>query len=57
MTVKPTEYAIPFNRSSTAGKELQYIAETLSLGQIAGDQIFTKRCEEMLQRFTGARRP
>lgn len=56
MTVRPTEYAIPFNRSSTAGKELQYIAETLSLGQIAGDQVFTRRCEEMLQRFTGAGR-
>jgi len=35
---------------------LQYIAETLSLGQIAGDQVFTRRCEEMLQRFTGAGR-
>jgi len=54
--VTVTRYDIPFNRSSTLGKELQYIAETLSLGQIAGDQAFTKRCESLLSRVTGVRR-
>jgi dTDP-4-amino-4,6-dideoxygalactose transaminase len=52
----PSDYSIPFNRSSTAGKELQYIAETLSRGQIAGDQMFTKRCEGLLEGFTGTAR-
>ena len=38
------------------GKELQYIAETLQVGQIAGDQTFTRRCEAILEEVTGARR-
>ncbi|MFT3882723.1 MAG: dTDP-4-amino-4,6-dideoxygalactose transaminase [Gemmatales bacterium] len=44
---------IPFNRSSTIGKEFQYIAETLLVGQIAGDQTFTKRCHQMLESGLG----
>lgn len=44
---------IPFNRSSTIGKEFQYIAETLLVGQIAGDQTFTKRCHQMLEAGLG----
>lgn len=47
---------IPFNRSSTVGKELQYIAESLLIGQIAGDQAFTKRCQTVLEQVTGVRR-
>jgi dTDP-4-amino-4,6-dideoxygalactose transaminase len=47
---------IPFNRSSTAGKELQYIAEALLVGQIAGDQTFTRRCQALLERLTGSHR-
>lgn len=47
---------IPFNRSSTLGKELQYIAEALLIGQIAGDQAFTRRCQALLESLTGARR-
>jgi dTDP-4-amino-4,6-dideoxygalactose transaminase len=47
---------IPFNRSCTVGKELQYIAESLLIGQIAGDQTFTKRCQALLEAVTGARR-
>jgi len=52
----PPPIRIPFNRSSTMGKELQYIAETLQVGQIAGDQAFTRRCEAILEEITGARR-
>jgi dTDP-4-amino-4,6-dideoxygalactose transaminase len=48
--------AIPFNRSSTVGKELQYIAETLTIGQIAGDQTFTRRCQNFLKETVGVRR-
>jgi len=54
--VNVEDYAIPFNRSSTLGKELQYIAETLSRGQIAGDQTFTRRCQALLERLVGVRR-
>src|SRR5262245_41811713 len=48
--------SIPFNRSSTVGKELQYIAESLLIGQIAGDQTFTKKCQSLLEAVTGTRR-
>ena len=47
---------VPFNRSSTVGKELLYIAETLLIGQIAGDQTFTKRCQAILETLTGTNR-
>ena len=48
--------AIPFNRSTTIGKELQYIAESLLGGQIAGDQAFTRRCQAQLEAITGTRK-
>ena len=48
--------AIPFNRSTTIGKELQYIAESLLGGQIAGDQAFTRRCQSQLEAITGTRK-
>jgi dTDP-4-amino-4,6-dideoxygalactose transaminase len=47
---------IPFTRSSTLGKELQYIAEALLIGQIAGDQTFTRKCQGLLETLMGARR-
>jgi len=45
-----TEYSIPFNRSSLVGRELDYVSEALRIGQIAGDQSFTKRCERLLEK-------
>jgi len=47
---------IPFNRSSLVGKELTYIAEALLIGQIAGDQTFTRRCQALLETSVGANR-
>jgi len=46
-------YRIPFNRSSLMGRELQYIAEAMLVGQIAGDQAFTKKCHALLERELG----
>lgn len=40
---------IPFNRSSLLGKELEYITQALSIGQIAGDQTFSKKCQLLLE--------
>jgi dTDP-4-amino-4,6-dideoxygalactose transaminase len=40
---------IPFNRSSVVGKELSYIAEAMLAGQIAGDQLFGRRCQKLLE--------
>jgi dTDP-4-amino-4,6-dideoxygalactose transaminase len=45
---------IPFNRPSLAGKELDYIREAVSLGQLAGDGAFTKRCQDWFADFIGA---
>lgn len=47
------EQLIPFNRSSTIGKEFQYIAEALLVGQIAGDQTFTKKCHQLFESRLG----
>ena len=56
VALPPSVNAIPFNRSSTQGKELQYIAESLLGGQIAGDQAFTRRCQGLIEQVTGARK-
>ena len=40
---------IPFNRSSLEGRELEYIFQTISIGQIAGDQTFSKKCQQLLE--------
>jgi dTDP-4-amino-4,6-dideoxygalactose transaminase len=49
----PTAPRIPFNRSSLMGREMQYIAEAMLIGQIAGDQTFTRRCHALLERTLG----
>jgi dTDP-4-amino-4,6-dideoxygalactose transaminase len=46
---------IPFNRSSLQGVELDYIAETLRIGQVAGDQKFSRKCQDLLKSVTGCR--
>jgi dTDP-4-amino-4,6-dideoxygalactose transaminase len=45
--------AIPFNRSSLQGRELEYIFQTISAGQIAGDQTFSKKCHALLEDVLG----
>ncbi len=47
---------LPFNRSSLVGQELDYIKLTLEAGQIAGDQIFSKKCHRLLEHVLGAKR-
>lgn len=51
-----TPYRIPFNRSTIVGRELEYIAQAMRIGQIAGDQAFTRRCHELLERTLGVPR-
>lgn len=48
--------AIPFNRSSLEGRELEYIFQTITIGQIAGDQTFSKKCHKMLQETLGVKK-
>jgi hypothetical protein len=35
---------ITFNRSSLLGGELEYIFETMTVGQIAWDRTYSKKC-------------
>lgn len=46
---------IPFNRSSLQGRELDYVHETIDVGQVAGDQMFSRRCQEFLKSVLGVR--
>lgn len=48
-----TEPAIPFNHSSLVGRELDYIAQAIASGQIAGDQTFSRKCQDLLERILG----
>lgn len=50
---KADTYAISFNRSSLVGKELEYITHAMAIGQIAGDQTYSKKCQELLERELG----
>ena len=46
------ETRIPFNRPTIAGRELLYIAQTISFENIAGDGYFTSACSAKIeQRF------
>ena len=47
---------IPFNRPHMTGKELWYVAQAHARGHLAGDGMFTKRCQEWLERQTGCRK-
>ena len=47
---------IPFNRSSLEGRELEYIFQTITIGQIAGDQTFSRKCHQMLEETLDVKR-
>lgn len=51
-----TEQRIPFNRSCLMGREQEYIAQAMTIGQIAGDQTFTRRCHKLLEETVGVQR-
>jgi dTDP-4-amino-4,6-dideoxygalactose transaminase len=40
---------IPFNKPFIAGKELHYIEQAMAFGRLAGDGVFTRRCEKLLE--------
>lgn len=50
------ETSIPFNRSSLQGRELEYIFQTITVGQIAGDQTFSRKCHRLLEKTLGVHR-
>ena len=42
-------YHIPFNKPFLAGKELYYIAQAVLSGHSAGDGMFTKKCQTLME--------
>lgn len=50
------DYSIPFNQSSLLGRELEHIFRTMTVGQIAGDQTYSKRCHLLLEQVLGVKR-
>jgi dTDP-4-amino-4,6-dideoxygalactose transaminase len=44
---------IPFNKPFLTGREIHYISEASSRGQLAGDGYFTKKCNAWLEEKTG----
>ena len=47
---------IPFNKPYMTGKELWYIAQAHANGHLAGDGVFTSRCNAWLESRTGSRK-
>lgn len=46
--------AIPFNAPSLVGKELEYIADAVRRGQLAGDGHYTRLCNDAIATQTGS---
>jgi dTDP-4-amino-4,6-dideoxygalactose transaminase len=53
---KPERPPIPFNRSALQGRELEHIFRTMTIGQIAGDQTYSKKCHGLLEQVLGVKR-
>ncbi|MGQ9563564.1 MAG: dTDP-4-amino-4,6-dideoxygalactose transaminase [Thermogutta sp.] len=47
---------IPFNKPFIAGRELYYIAQAVTMGNIAADGYFTKACSRLLEERFGIRK-
>jgi dTDP-4-amino-4,6-dideoxygalactose transaminase len=45
---------IPFNRPWRAGREMEFLSESLASGMLCGDGPYTKRAQAALERITGA---
>ena len=50
------EYRIPFNKPFLVGRELDYIAQAVALGNLAGDGRFTQSCCRLLEQRLGLSR-
>ncbi len=46
-------YAIPFNKPYMTGKELEYITDAVTSGQLSGDGRYTKKCHVWLEQALG----
>jgi dTDP-4-amino-4,6-dideoxygalactose transaminase len=53
-SVGAANVAIPFNRSGLQGQEVDHMKQSVSLGQIAGDQGYSRKCQALLEEVLGA---
>lgn len=44
-----SDVKVPFNRPFIAGREWQYLRESVDAGHISGDGLFPRRCERLLE--------
>lgn len=51
-----TAVNIPFSKLFTTSKELEYISQAITNGQVAGDGGFTKKCQNWLQETLGSQK-
>jgi len=51
-----TTEKIKFNRPWLAGKELEYVKQSLTSGQLSGDQTFSKQCQAFMESRFGAQK-
>ncbi len=49
-------WRVPFNRSALLGREQEYIGQAMENGQIGGDQVFTRKCQKLLEEVLGVPR-
>jgi dTDP-4-amino-4,6-dideoxygalactose transaminase len=49
-------YRIPFNKPAVLGNEYAYMADSVSRGHISGDGVYTRKCQELLERELGVPR-
>ena len=47
---------IPFNRPHLVGKEIEYLMEAYASGKLAGDGLFTEKCNDWLKDLTRSRK-
>lgn len=45
---------IPFNKPGLTGREIGYVGQAHDLHHLAGDGVFTKKCHEWLEAYSGA---
>lgn len=48
---------IPFNKPYLTGRESRYVDEVISLGRLAGNGVFTKKCHERIRTEYGFQHP
>ena len=53
MPMEHSVESIPFNRSSLEGRELEYIFDTIRIGQVAGDRAYSRKCQQLLREVLG----